>query len=182
MKQASTTLILSEGKTLTYVIPIVFCAIAAIISFVLFWPLGVILTLICISLVLVESGLEFKWESMEYRKIKSLFGITWGNWVKINEVDSFHLRLSVETVKYQRVTPGSSTSFYAGLPASSKSITYDFIYLTKSNSWVTVFEFSSYKLALQLVNYLRALETVEVIDHIALKLEENQQKRMNRMR
>ncbi len=182
MNKTSTNLIINEGKTLTYVIPIVFCALAAIISFVLFWPLGIILALVCILLGLIETGLEFNRETMEYRKFKSLFGSAMGNWMKVKDPDSFHLRLSVESVSYQRVIQGTGPSFYGGLSASSKSITYDILYLTQTDSWITVYEFSSYKSALKFAKYLRELETIEMIDHIALKLEENQRKRMNRMR
>jgi hypothetical protein len=182
MKQTSTTLILSEGKTLTYVIPIVFCAIAAIISFVLFWPLGVILAIICISLALVESGLEFNSGTMEYRRFKSVFGTTWGSWVKIKDPDSFHLRLSVESHSYRTYTMGTSPTYYGNGAATSKSITYDVQVLTKTDQWVDIYEFSSYKLALKLVKHLSEAGSIEVVDHVALKLEENHQKRMNRRR
>lgn len=182
MNKSSTTLILNEVKTLTYVIPLVFCALAAIISLVLFWPLGTILAILCILLSLIETGLEFDHKTMEYRKFKSLFGCTWGSWIQIKDPDGFHLHLSVESVTYQRVIQGTGPSFYGGLTASSKSITYDIVYLTQTDSWITIYEFSSYKMALKLVKQLRELESIEVVDHIALKLEENHQKRLNRRR
>jgi hypothetical protein len=182
MKQSSTTLVLNEGKTFNYVIPVVFLAIASIISFVFFLPLAIILTIACIALAMVESGLELKSETMEYRKFKSVFGITWGNWVKIKDPDSFHLRLSVESHTYRTYTVGTSPTYYGNGRATSKSITYDIQVLTKTGQWVDIYEFLSYKMALRLVTYLRDLKTIEVVDHIALKLEENQQKRMNRMR
>lgn len=182
MNQTSISLVLNEGKTFNYVIPVVFLAIASIISFVFFFPLGILLAIICISLALVESGIEFKSDTLEYRRFKSVFGITWGNWVKINNPESFHLRLSVESHTYRTYTMGTNPTYYGNGRATSKSITYDIQVLTKTNQWVDIYEFSSYKIALQLVKHLKELGAIEVVDHIALKLEENQQKRMNRMR
>lgn len=182
MKKTSTTLVISEGKTMIYLIPIVFCGIAALISFALFPPLGLLLTLVCILLGLTEIGLEFNLETMEYPKFKSLFGSASGSWTKIPDLDSFHLRLSVESTTYRRFMQGTSPSFYGGSAASSKSITYDMMARTKNDEWVIIYEFPSYKMALQLVKKMRELESIEVTDHIALKLEENQQKRANRMR
>jgi hypothetical protein len=182
MKKTSTPLVISEGKTMIYLIPIVFCGIAALISFALFIPLGLLLTLVCILLGLTEIGLEFNLETMEYRKFKSLLGSTWGDWIKIPNLDSFHLLLSVESASYQRFTQATSPSYYGGSVASSRSITYDIMAHTKTDEWLIIYEFPSYKMALQLVKKMRELETIEVTDHIALRLEENQQKRANRMR
>lgn len=182
MKKTTSTLVINEGKTMTYLIPIVFCGIAALISFVFILPLGVLFVLICILLGLIETGLEFNPETMEYRKFKSVNGFTWGSWIKIQNPESFHLRLSVESATYRRLTLGASPSFYGGSVASSKSITYDMMVRTKTDEWMIIYEFPSYKMALQLVKKMREFESIEVIDHIALKLEENQQKRANRMR
>nr|WP_294859874.1 hypothetical protein [uncultured Fluviicola sp.] len=182
MKKTSSTLVISEGKTMTYLIPIVFCGIAALVSFMLFFPFGILLTSICILLGLTEIGLEFNLETMQYRKFKSLFGSAWGKWSKVPDLDSFHLRLSVENTTYRRFVQSTSPSFYGGSSASSKSITYDMMARTKNDQWVIIYEFPSYKMALQLVKKMRELESVEVTDHIALKLEQNQQKRMNKSR
>ncbi len=182
MNQTSPTLVLNEGKTLNYLIPVLICGIASLISFVFFLPLGMLLALTCISLALIESGLEFNAGTMEYRKFQSLFGQTWGSWVQIKDPESFHLRLSVESNTY-RTPMISAPAFYGNSPtASSKSITYDVQVLTKNGQHLDIYEFSSYIMALKLVKHLRALESVEVIDHVALKLEENYEKRMNRRR
>lgn len=181
--KTSTTLVLSEGKTLNYLIPIIFCAIAAVISFVLFLPLGIILAIVTVLLGIIENGLEFNSETMEYRKFQSLFGFFWGSWSKINDPDSFHLRLSVDSHSYRTFSMISNPSFYGrDTTSQSKTITYDVVLHTKADQRITIYEFSSYKLALQLAKKLRELESFEVTDHIALKLEENQQKRMNRRR
>ncbi len=182
MKQVSTNLIINEGKTFNYVIPFVFSAIGSIISFVFFFPLGIFLALVSISFAIIETGLEFNQEKMEYRKFKSLLGYSWGNWKKIHNPGSFHLRLSVESQTYRTYTMGTSPTYYGNSQVSSKSITYDIMVQTKSDKWIILYEFLSYKLALQLVRGLQENGTFEVTDHIALKLEENQQKRMNRMR
>ena len=78
----------------------------------------------------------------------------------------------------------TAPAFYAsgGSTVKNKTITYDVTVHTKSDQKIGIYEFASYKTALKLAACLSALETVEVIDHIALKLEENQQKRMNRRR
>lgn len=182
MEQTSSTLILNEGKTFNYILPVVFLAIASIISFVFFFPLGILLALTCIAFAIVETGLEFKSGTMEFRKFKSVFGVTWGGWIKIKNPDSFHLRLSVESHTYRNYSMGTSPTYYGNGRATSKSITYDVTVLTKDNQWIDIYEFSSYKLALQLIKHLGELDSIEVIDHIALKLQENQQKRMNRTR
>lgn len=182
MNQTSPTLILNEGKTFNYIVPVIFLAIASIISFVFFFPLGIVLTIISIALALAESGLEFKLETMEYRRFKSIFGSMWGNWVQIKDPDSFHLRLSVESHSY-RIPMMSSPAYYGrGSVSTSKSITYDIKALTKTGQWIDVYEFSSYKMALQLMKHLQKAGSIEIVDHLALKLEENQQKRMNRRR
>lgn len=179
----SSILKLSEGKTLNYLIPIIFCALAALVSFVLFWPLGILLAVICILLASIESGLEFNTEIMQYRKYQALFGNSWGKWIKIQDPDSFHIRLSVESFSYKTFGHLSTPAYYGrGTTAQSKSITYDLLCLTQNDHWITIYEFSSYKLALKAARKLGELESVEVIDHIALKLEENQQKRINRRR
>lgn len=182
MKQNASTLVISEGKTMNYLIPIIFCGIAALISFALFFPLGILLVLVCIVLGLIETGLEFDLETMQYRKFKSVNGFTWGSWMKIQNPESFHLRLSVENTTYRRFVQSTSPSFYGGSTASSKSITYDIMAHTKTDEWIMIYEFPSYKMALQLVKKMRELESIEVTDHIALKLQENEEKRMNRRR
>lgn len=183
MKQTSTTLILNEGKTFNHPIPVVVFAIASIISFVFFFPLGILLALFCIAFAMIETGLEFNSETMEYRKFQSVFGVIRGKWVKIKNIDSFHLRLSVESHSYRTYNMMSNPSFYGrGATAQTKSITYDVMALTRDNQWIDIYEFLSYKMALQLVKHLRELDSFEVIDHVALKLQENQQKRINRMR
>lgn len=182
MNKTSTTLVLNEGKTLNYLIPVLLCGVASVISFVFFFPLGILLALACILLASIEGGLEFNAETMEYRKFQSLFGQTWGSWLKIKGHESFHLRLSVENHSC-RTPMLAAPAFYGNASKStSKSIIYDVQVLTKTGQYQDIYEFSSYKMALKLINHLRALESVEVIDHIALKLEENQQKRMNRRR
>ena len=182
MNKTSTTLVLNEGKTLNYLIPVLLCGVASVISFVFFFPLGILLALACILLASIECGLEFNAETMEYRKFQSLFGQTWGNWVQIKDPESFHLRLSVESHTY-RTPMLASPAFYGNASKStSKSITYDVQVLTKNGQHLDIYEFSSYIMALKLVKHLQVLESVEVIDHVALKLEENYQKRMNRRR
>jgi hypothetical protein len=182
MKQSSNPLVISEGKTLTYLIPVVFCGIAALISFVLFWPLGILLALACIFLGMVETGLEFNRETMEYCKLKSVISFSWGTRKKLPDPESFHLRLSVESQSYRTYFPGTSPTYYGNARASSKSITYDVMVHTQSDQWIILYEFPSYKLALQLIRHLQEMESFEVTDHIALKLQENQEKRAGRSR
>ncbi|WP_300663353.1 hypothetical protein [Fluviicola sp.] len=89
---------ISEGKTFNYLIPIIFCAIGSLISFVLLWPLGILLATACVLLGSIESGLEFNTETLQYRKYQSLFGDSWGKWLKVENPDSFHVRLSVDRI------------------------------------------------------------------------------------
>ncbi|MNJ84740.1 hypothetical protein D3C87_21990 [compost metagenome] len=183
MNEHASTLKISEGKTFNYLIPIILFAILSLVSFVLFWPLGILLAAACVLLGSIESGLEFNTETMQYRKYQALFGSSRGKWVQIEDPDSFHVRLSVDSISYRTFAQLSSPSYYGrNTVAQSKSITYDLLYLSKNDHWVTIYEFSSYKLVLKAVKKLQELESCEVVDHIALKLQENQQKRMNRMR
>lgn len=182
MDQTSRTLVLNEGKTLNYLIPVLICGIAAAFCFVFFPLWGILFAIAAILFGLVENGLEFNLETMEYRKFESLFDSKWGEWKKIQDPDSFHLVLSVENNSYK--TPMlSAPAFYGNGPAvKSKSITYDVKVHTKTNQTIQIYEFSSYLTALKLLKHLRSLESFEVIDHVAIKLEENHQKRMNRRR
>lgn len=180
--KTSTTLILSEGKNLNYLIPVLLCGIASAIGFIFFFPLGILLAIAAVLLGIIESGLEFNTETMEFRRFKSLPGFSWGKWVKIPDPDSFHLRLSVESHSYRTPMMSSPAYYGRGSKVQSKSITYDIKVHTKTDQWIDIYEFSSYKMALQLAKKLRELESFEVTDHIALKLEENQQKRMNKRR
>ncbi|TSJ47880.1 hypothetical protein [Fluviicola chungangensis] len=182
MNQASTPLVFSEGKTFNYLIPLLFCGIASAISFVLFFPLGIILAVTCVLLGSIESGLEFDAEKMEFRKFQSLFGFKWGNWRKINHPDSFHLYLSIENNSYNTPMLTAPAFYGSGPTVKSKSITYNVAVYTKRDEKIVIYEFSSYKMALSFMNHLRALTSYEVVDHIALKMQENQQKRMNRRR
>lgn len=182
MNQASTILVFNEGKTFNYLIPLLFCGITSAISFVLFLPLGILLAVACILLGSIESGLEFNTEKMEFRKFQSLFGSKWGSWKKITDPDSFHLYLSVENNSYNTPMLTAPAFYGSGPTVKSKSITYIVAVHTKANEKIVIYEFSSYKMARQLIKHVSALNSVEVIDHIALKLEENQQKRMNRRR
>ncbi len=175
-------LTITEGKTLNYLAHAVFCGIGAIIGFALFWPIGILLAVACILLFLVETGLEFDPATLQYRKFKQLSGSRWGNWVPVTQPESFHLRLSVESETYQRYPLGTSPSYYGSRGASSKSLTYDIQVLNESGEWITIYEFLSYKLALRFLREIGNLERWEVTDHVALKLQENQQKRAARRR
>ncbi len=180
MKTNTATLIVNEGKTFIYLIPIIFCSIASLISFVFFWPLGIVLAVISIILSLAETGLELDQQTMKYRSFKSLLGYMWGTWKKIPQPESFHLRLSVESESYRDYTFGASTNYYGGSTATSKSITYDVLVQTQSEKWITLYEFLSYKKALVVIRALEEMKTFEVTDHIALKLQENQARRARR--
>jgi hypothetical protein len=181
--KTTTTHVINEGKTLNYLIPTILCAIASLISFVLFFPLGILLIIICIQLALIETGIEFNGETLVYRKFKLIFGVKRGKWKNIPDPDSFHLRLSVESHTYKTYFPGGSgATFYGGSNSTSKSITYDVLVHTKTGQWIILYEFLSYKRALQFMKHLSSLDKFEVTDHIALKLEENRQKRADRMR
>ena len=62
----------------------------------------------------------------------------------------------------------------------SKSITYDLSCVDNLSQKKIIFEFQDYELAKKMTKQLRATEKFEVIDHIAIKMLENREKRMNR--
>ena len=185
MKQTTTTSLVTvnEGRTLIYIFPAVFCGIAALISFFFFVPLAIFLVGIVVLLSLTETGLDYNPSVQKYRKYKMLFGKKWGNWKQLHNPEKFELRLSVERA-YARSTFGNvgSTTWYGRSGEIAKSITYDLTYDNPTSQDVIIFEFQDYKIAKNFVKQLEDLNTQPVVNHIAIKLAENKEKRMNRMR
>lgn len=176
-------LTVNEGRTLIYIFPAVFCGIAALISFFFLFPLAILLIGIVVILSLTETGLDYNPATYKYRKYKSLFGKKWGNWEQLINPEKFELRLSVERA-YARSTFGNvgSTTWYGRSGEISRSVTYDLTYDNPTSQDTIIFEFQDYKIAKAFISQLEALNAEPVVNHIAIKLQENREKRMNRMR
>lgn len=185
MTQTTTTplITVNEGRTLIYIFPAVFCGIAALISFVFFLPLAFFLIGAVIILSLTETGLDYDHSTQQYRKYKSLFGKKWGSWIQLHNPEKFELRLSVERA-YARSTFGNvgATTWYGRSGEIAKSITYDLTYDNPTSQDTIIFEFQDYKIAKAFILQLEDLNAQPVVNHIAIKLQENREKRMNRMR
>lgn len=179
MKTTHQLLAVSEGKTMVYLIPGVLIIFLALPFIYFFFPVALALTVIAIVLFLVETGLEFDPEAQRFRRYKRLFASSWGQWHTMTEPVAFHLRLSVESRSFYAL-PYQPSPTWNGGRASSKSVTYDLSYVNSLDQHFMIYEFQDYDLAKQMVKSIQALNSFEVTNHIALKLQENREKRMNR--
>jgi len=184
MNTTKNYLIAREGMTSVYLIPAVIGFALAIPFFFFLWPVAFVLVPLSIILLTTETGFEYNLASNEYRSYKSLFGSKWGEWTTAMQPVRFDLRLSVE--REYTTTPfsgiGNPGSFYGNSTEIAKSITYDLSYTNSRNQREIMFEFLDYDLAKKFIRELHEHGTVPVTNHIALKLQENQKKRMQRMR
>lgn len=183
MTHTSTHLItVNEGRTLTFIFPAVFLGIGALISFFFFIPLAFMLIGMVILLSLVETGLDYNPSTQQYRRYKSLFGNKWGPWKQLENPSKFELRISVERA-YNRSSFRNvgSTTWYGRSGEIARSVTYDLTYDNASKKDAIIYEFQDYTIAKQFVKQLESLNTQPVINHIAIKLQENLEKRMQRM-
>lgn len=183
MNTNTTLITVSEGRSLVYIFPAVFCGIGAIISFWFLPLLSFLLIPVVIILSRTETGLDYNPSTQQYRKYKSLSGKKWGSWEQLIHPEKFELRLSVER-SYSRnaFSQVGSTQWSGDSTEIARSVTYDLSYSSPESRNTIIFEFQSYKLARQFISQLEALDKQPVIDYIAIKLKENQEKRMNRMR
>ncbi|MNJ92010.1 hypothetical protein D3C87_96650 [compost metagenome] len=183
MTQTSTNLItVNEGRTLVYLFPAVFCGLGAIISFLFSLPLTIILTSLVILLSLVETGLDYNPFTQKIRRYKSLFGKKWGIWRQVANPEKFDLRLSVERAYSNYAFSQVGSPGYGRRSTEiAKSITYDLSYSTSKKKATIIYEFQKYKIAKQFIEQLEELNQQPVTDHIAIKLQENLEKRMQRM-
>lgn len=185
MKQTSTASFITvhEGRTLIYIFPAVFCGIAALISFFFFFPVAIPLIALVVILSLTETGLDYDPTRQQYRKYKALFGKKWGEWHQLTLPEKFELHLSVERA-YSRNAFSQVGSVNYGRQSTeiARSVTYDLSYSSAITKRQIIFEFQSYKIAKKFLLQIEDLGTFPVIDHIAIKLQENKEKRMNRMR
>lgn len=182
-KTSKSLITVNEGRTLVYIFPAVFCGIAALISFFFLFPLAILLIGIVVILSLTETGLDYNPITHQYRKYKSLFGNKWGNWVQLINPEKFELRISVERAYARNTFSNVGTPTYYGRSGEiARSITYDLTYDNPTNQDIIIFEFQDYKIAKAFISQLEALNEQPVINYIAIKLQENREKRMNRMR
>ena len=179
MKSQPQVLSVSEGKSMIYLIPGIFLIVVAIAFFYFLPILSIILLASAIILFLAETGLEIDVEQMRYRRYKSLFGTKFGLWKIMLNVVEFHITLAVESKTY-RTIPYQTNAAWSSRSSTSRSISYDLSYVDELNLNTIVFEFQEYKLCTAIAKQLRQYSNYEVIDHVAIKLEENRQKRMNR--
>lgn len=178
MKSTSKVLSVSEGMSLVYLIPGVLL-IAVAIPFLFFFPfVGLVLIVTAIILFLTETGLEIDLEQMNYRRYKNTLGIKFGLIKHLPEINEFHLRLAVESKTLRgMIAPAGNWTNTTG---KSKSITYDLSYINSMGEPVILYEFQDYDLAKKMLKQLYATEKFDVVDHIAIKLQENRAKRANR--
>lgn len=181
MNSNANYLLANEGRTLLYLIPAVLLALIAIPFFFFFIPISFLLIAMTVLLTLVESGLELNTDTMQYRKFKSLFGNKWGQWKSLVDPSGFHLNLSVErSYRNNAFSSVASTSWNGSSTEIARSVTYDFSYDSSTSNRTIIYEFLDYDVAKKLVKQLSEITTIEVTNHIAIKLQENRQKRMNR--
>lgn len=183
MTSSSTHLVtINEGHTLVYIFPAVFTGLAAVVSFIFFIPLGLVLTAIVVLLSLVQTGLDYDPSTQSYRRYKALFGKKWGAWRQLDDPEKFELRISVErayaTNAFENVT---STTWYGRSGEIARSVTYDLTYANAAKHDIMFYEFQDYKIARQFAAQLAELDQQPVTNHVAIKLQENREKRMRRM-
>jgi len=174
-------IVANEGRTLVYIIPAVLCAVAAIPLLFFFFPLAIVFIALTVFLSLVETGLEFNSETNSYRKFKSLFGSKWGEWKRLVDPIEFHLKLSIER-EYSNNAFSSvgSTNWNGSSTEIARSVTYDFIYESNTVQHKIIYEFLDYDIAKRFLKEIHLNTSIPVTNHIAIKLQENREKRMNR--
>jgi hypothetical protein len=185
MNKTSTSLLIitvNEGRSLIYIFPAVFCAVGAIISFFFLFPLIFLLIPLVILFSLVETGLDYNPSTLQYRKYKSLFGKKWGSWNQLVNPEKFELRLSVERSFSRSAFSQVGSTSYGTATEIARSVTFDLTYDNSTTQDITIFEFQDYKIAKGFLKQLEALNTQPVVNHIAIKLQENMEKRMTRRR
>lgn len=179
---ASSLITVNEGRSLIYIFPAVFCGVGAIISFFFFFPLVFLLIPIVILLSLVETGLDYNPSSQQYHQFKSLFGKKWGSWDQLINPEKFELRLSVERSFSRSAFSQVGSSTYGQFTEIARSVTFDLTYDNHTSQDITIFEFQDYKIAKEFISQLEALNEQPVVNYIAIKLQENIEKRMNKRR
>lgn len=178
MNTSTSTLTVSEGKTLVYLIPGVLIIAVAIPFLFFFWPIALLLLTLAIILFTAETGLEIDLNEMKRRKYKSIFGNKFGIWVDLGEILEFQLKLSVESESIRNPFPVAGS--WNNTSKTQKSITYDLISVDNFSQRKIIYEFLEYKLAKKLLHELNAKGHFETTDYIAIKLEENREKRARR--
>lgn len=184
MNTAKNYLIANEGMSSIYIIPAVIGFALSIPFFFFLWPVAFVLVPLSVMLLTIKTGFEYNLASNEYRSFKSLFGAKWGEWTTAAQPSSFDLRLSVEREYSNNPFSGMGApgGFYGNSKEIARSVTYDLSYSNNRNQREIMFEFLDYDLAKKFIRELHEHGTIPVTNHIALKLQENQKKRMQRMR
>lgn len=179
MSPKTNTLIANEGKTLVYLIPGVVIIVISIPFLFFILPIGILLIIGAISLFTAETGLEIDLNNFKYRRYKSIFNSKSGTWKSFSTPTEFHLILSVESESIRNPYPVGGGG-WNNSQNINKSITYDLICIDDLSIRHTLFEFLDYDIAKQMTKRLSNLNQFEVVDHIAIKLQENREKRANR--
>ncbi len=182
MNTTKNYLVAKEGMSSVYLVPAVIGFLIAIPFFFFLWPVAFVLVPLSIILLTTETGFEYNLVSNEYRSYKSLFGTKWGEWKSAANPIEFDLRICVE--KSSRAVPltMAPAGNWNNSSTVSKSITYDLSYTNGKNQSEVIYEFLDYELAKKFIRELNEHGTIPVTNHVALKLKENQKKRMQRMR
>lgn len=163
-------IIISEGKTNTLIVPAIFGILIGI-GFFFFIPVaGLIILGVSISLFSATNGLEITNSGNGYRKYTDYFGLRYGTWHPLNSVGEVELKLSVDA---------DTVRTYTGR-MELKSVTYDLIIELESGDKQPIYEFLEYKSARLALEQLATVLQVGSVDYVAIKMEENYQKRKNR--
>ncbi|ASS48596.1 MAG: hypothetical protein A3D31_07430 [Candidatus Fluviicola riflensis] len=162
--------IISEGKTNSLVLPAASGLLIGVVTCVFIPVAGLILLAFAVSLFLTTTGLEIDLSGQRFRKYTSYFGLKWGIWHSADSVIAIELKSSAENRIYYHRTG----------TRSHKSITYNLITEDISGKEQTIYEFKTYKTAKQALKAFSATLHVGMMDYIALKMQENRLKRVNR--
>lgn len=180
-------IIIHEGFTNNYLIPgILGFAFGVILSVILhykgfpeYFPfIGA--PIIGISLILVSgrNGLEIDLNKMIFRKYGSFFWIKIGRWKSLETPKLAQLHLS--SGSSQTFGTVGMVGYVLPNQGKIKAVTYDIAILSKSGSWIKIYDFLDYKNAKKALSSIATEMEIPVRDKVREKLIENIEKRRAR--
>jgi hypothetical protein len=168
---------LNEGNTNNFLIHGLGVSVAAILGFVLFWPLGVLLTIAAIGVFAGTNGLEVDTAGRRYRKFGRIWFVKFGTWERINDPVKVKLVLSSENMTTEQIATMTMMPGAYVPNISSKVLTYDILLVDSSGKSTPVYDFLQYGNAKKALQGIADGFGIERVDKVAEKLEENRAKR-----
>ena len=173
MSTKAGVVVFSEGYSLDYLIHAFFTFLAAAISFLLFFPLGFLITAIAISLLLIKSGVEIDVSLKKIRCYNEFFSMRFGSWTDLNKVKELELRLTNE----------SQEMSYRSISNTIRTKTYDIWLIQNNNKGYEFHCFDKYDLAMQVlrvIEYDCSIPVRNLITEAMRKSKERMSKRSRR--